>query len=104
MSLKDVQNDVEKWVNQFEIKYFQPLEILGALTEETGELAKEINNRYGPRTKKSPEDTSEISEEIGDIIFNLTCLANSHNINLDEVWKKKMDKQYGRDNNRFEKK
>lgn len=72
--------------------------------EEIGELAKEINNRYGPRTKKSPEDTVDISKEIVDMIFNLCCMANSHNIDLNEAWKKKMDKQYGRDHNRFERK
>lgn len=104
MPLKDIQKDVDNWVSQYKISYFKPLEIMGAITEEVGELAKEINNRFGPRTKKSSEDTNEISEEIADIIFNLTCMANSNNLDLDEAWKKKMDKQYGRDKNRFEKK
>ncbi|MFB6246858.1 MAG: MazG nucleotide pyrophosphohydrolase domain-containing protein [Candidatus Pacearchaeota archaeon] len=62
-----------------------------------------MNKRYGPRTKKSPEDTSEISEEIADIIFNLVCMSNSQGIDLVEAWKKKMDKCYGRDKDRFEK-
>ena len=100
----DAQKDVDEWVTQFKIEYFKPLEIIGALTEELGELSKEINNRYGPRTKKSPEDTAEISEEIADVIFNLICMANSHNINLDKAWNKKMDKQHGRDKDRFERK
>lgn len=104
MGLKDVQKDVDDWVKQFKVEYFHPLAIIAAMTEEGGELAREINNRYGPRTKKSPEDTADISKEIADMIFNLCCMANSHNIDLDEAWKKKMDKQYGRDANRFEKK
>ncbi|MCH8945852.1 MAG: nucleotide pyrophosphohydrolase [Nanoarchaeota archaeon] len=104
MSLKDVQRDVDEWVKQFKVEYFKPLEIMAALTEELGELSREINNRYGPRTKKSPKDTAEISDEISDIIFNLACLANSHNIDLDDSWKKKMDKQHGRDKDRFERK
>ena len=104
MSLKDVQRDVDEWVKQFKVEYFKPLEIMAALTEELGELSREINNRYGPRTKKSPKDTAEISDEISDIIFNLACLANSHNIDLDVSWKKKMDKQHGRDKDRFERK
>jgi NTP pyrophosphatase (non-canonical NTP hydrolase) len=103
MSLKNIQEDVENWVSQFNPKYFKPLEILTAITEEVGELARELNNRYGPRTKKSPEDTADVEGEIGDILFNLTCLANSHNINLEDVWKRKMDKQNNRDKNRFEK-
>lgn len=104
MSLSDAQKDVDDWVNQFKVQYFKPMEILTAITEEMGELAREINNRYGPRTKKSPADTADISDELADILFNLACMANSHNINLDEAWKKKMDKQYGRDYHRFERK
>lgn len=104
MSFKEAQKDVDDWVKQFRIEYFKPLEIMAALTEELGELSKEINNRYGPRTKKSPEDTAEISEEIVDVIFNLICMANSHDIDLDEAWNKKMDKQHGRDADRFERK
>lgn len=104
MSLKDVQNDVDSWVKQFKVEYFKPLEVMAAITEEVGELAREVNNRYGPRTKKSPEDTADISKEVADIVFNLCCMANQHNIDLEEAWKNKMDKQYGRDKNRFERK
>lgn len=104
MSLRDVQKDVDNWVKQYKVEYFKPLEIIAAMAEEAGELAREINNRYGPRTKKSPEDTADISKEIADLIFNLCCMANSQGIDLDEAWKAKMDKQYGRDANRFEKK
>jgi len=104
MTLKDVQKDVDDWVKQFKVEYFKPLEIIAAMMEETGELAREINSRYGPRTKKSPEDTADIEKELGDMIFNLCCMANSQGIDLDEAWKNKMDKQHGRDHNRFERK
>ncbi len=104
MSLIDLQKDVDSWIEQYKIGYFKPLEIMSALTEELGELATEINNRFGPRTKKSTDDKTEVSEELADIIFNLICMANSQNINLDEAWKKKMDKCYGRDKDRWEKK
>ncbi len=43
MSLKEVQNEVDKWVKQYGIGYWKPHEILARLTEETGELAREIN-------------------------------------------------------------
>ena len=102
MSLKDVQREIHEWTGQFKVQYWDPLEILAATTEETGELAREINHRFGAKKKKSSEDVKEVGEEIADIIFNLSCLANSLNIDLDEEFKKKMDKCYGRDNNRFE--
>ena len=104
MSLADIQKQVDEWISQYKIGYYQPLAIITQAIEELGELAREINNRYGPRVKKSPEDSAEIGGEIADLIFALVCLANSHNINLDESWKKGMDKRYGRDNTRWEKK
>ncbi|MEK6894417.1 MAG: nucleotide pyrophosphohydrolase [Nanoarchaeota archaeon] len=104
MSLKDIQDDVHKWVDQYKIGYWKPHEILARLTEETGELAREINHIYGPKKKKSEEQTKELSDEIADIIFTLSCLANSLNINLDESFQRVMDKAYRRDSTRFEKK
>lgn len=103
MSLVDIQIQVDKWIGQYKIGYYPPLAIITQATEELGELAREINNRYGPRIKKSPEDTSDIAEEITDVIFAMICMANSQNINLNEAWKKKMDKCYGRDKDRWEK-
>ena len=91
-------------MKQYKIGYFQPLEIMARLTKETGELAREINHRWGPKKKKSTEEKKEMEDEMGDIIFTLCCLANSQNIDLDEAWKRVMDKCYGRDKDRWEKK
>lgn len=102
MSIKSAQYDVHKWVTQFKVEYFKPLEMLAQMVEEVGELARELNNRYGPRTKKSPEDSADIEKELGDIMFTCCCIANYLEIDLDEAWEKKMNKQYGRDKNRFE--
>ena len=104
MGIKDKQNEVHDWVSQYKIEYFKPLEILARLTEETGELARELNHRYGPKKKKATEETQDIADEMGDIIFTLCCLANSHDINLDEAFSRVMDKCYGRDKDRYEKK
>jgi len=104
MTLKDLQDEVDKWVNQYTIGYWKPHEIITRLTEEMGELAREINHVHGPKKKKSTEEDNEIGDEISDIIFTLFCLANSHNINLDESFKKTMKKCYERDKDRFEKK
>ncbi len=102
MSLKEIQNQVDEWISKLKIGYYKPLEILAQMVEEVGELSRELNNRYGPRIKKSPKDTADISSEMADILFAVVCLANSHNINLDEAWKKHMDKLTSRDKNRFE--
>jgi NTP pyrophosphatase (non-canonical NTP hydrolase) len=102
--MKDEQKMVDEWAQQFKIPYWQPLEIMARLTEEVGELAREINHRYGPKKKNATEDPKEIGEEMADIIFTLACMANSLGVDLDEGFQKAMDKCYGRDNDRFEKK
>lgn len=64
MGLKDIQYDVHKWIDQYKIGYYPPLAIITQAIEELGELAREMNNRFGPRVKKSPEDTANIEQEI----------------------------------------
>ena len=102
--MNQYQKQVDEWVNQHKIGYFKPLEIMARLTEEIGELARELNHRYGPKIKKSTEETKEIEDEIGDVIFTLICLSNSLNLDVDRGFKSVMDKCYGRDKDRFEKK
>ena len=63
--MKKAQKQVDDWVRQYKVEYFKPLEIMARLTEEVGELAREINHRYGPKKKK---DTEDLKEETVDII------------------------------------
>jgi len=104
MTLKDAQKQVDDWVKQFKIEYFAPLEQMVCLSEEVGELARELNHRFGPKKKKKAEDTKEVADELADIIFDVCCIANKHGIDLDEAFKRNMDKFYGRDKERYEKK
>lgn len=102
--MNDKQKEVDAWIKQYKIGYFKPLEILARLTEEVGELARELNHRYGPKKKKDSEGKKELEDEIGDVIFTLICLANSLGLDLDKGFKHSMDKCYGRDKDRWEKK
>ncbi len=104
MSMKDLQKQVDEWAQQFKTPYFQPLEIIARLAEETGELAREVNHCFGPKKKKSTEEVKEIGDELADIIFTVICMANRLNIDLDESFSRVMDKCYGRDKDRYEKK
>jgi NTP pyrophosphatase (non-canonical NTP hydrolase) len=105
MSLKKIQDDVEKWTGQFTPQYWPPHEILARLTEETGELAREVNHLYGSKKKKANEKENNLEGELIDIIFTVTCMANSQNIDLQKEWEKMIDKKcYGRDRDRFTKK
>lgn len=104
MSFKKAQKEIHDWMSQYKTPYWQPLEILARLTEEVGELARELNHVYGPKKKKSTEDDKELADEIADNIFVLICLANSLNIDLDEAFANMMNKIKTRDKDRWEKK
>ena len=98
-----MQKQVDDWVSQYKIGYWKPLEILGRLTEETGELARELNNTYGPKVRKEGENKNDITDESADIMFTLICLANSLNLDLESAFQRIIDKCYSRDKDRWEK-
>ena len=104
MTLEDNQKDVDEWAKQFNPPYWPALEQMARLSEETGEVAREINHLHGTKKKKSSEETKELGDELIDILFTICCIANNHNINLEEHWQKMKEKKMTRDNNRFEKK
>jgi len=104
MALKELQKEVDDWIQQYKLGYFKPHEILARLMEETGELAREVNHEFGAKKKKAAEADNEIGDEIADIFFTLVCMANSLNIDLDEKWIKMMNKYTNRDKGRWEKK
>lgn len=102
--MNEYQRQVDAWVGQYKIGYFKPLEILARLTEETGELARELNHRYGPKKKKQTEDIVDLEDEVADMLFTLCCLSNSLGLDMDKGFSRVMDKCYGRDKDRWEKK
>jgi len=101
MNITDMQNEVDQWITQFEEEYWHPLVLLARLTEEVGELAREVNHRFGQKTKKSDEKEKDLALEIADIIFVLLCLANSQGINVEKAFQATMEKYRLRDGNRW---
>ena len=104
MGMGKYQKQVDKWAGQFEVPYWKPHEIMTRLMEEVGELAREVNHRWGPKKKKEGEAKKELADETADVIFTLICLANSQKIDLDKAWERVMEKCWGRDKNRYKKK
>ncbi|MFL2099942.1 nucleotide pyrophosphohydrolase [Desemzia sp. FAM 23991] len=103
-SLSSIQQEVDDYIQQFKTGYFSPLGQLARLTEEVGELAREINHHHGEKQKKASEGTKELKEELGDTLFVLISLANSLEIDLTESFDLTMKKFNERDANRFERK
>ena len=104
MSFREAQATVERWIGQYEEGYFSPLTNLARLTEEVGELAREINHRFGEKTKKPDEPDGSLALELADILFVVICLANSQHIDLDEAFAAVMRKVTSRDADRWTKK
>lgn len=103
-SLKMMQQEVDDYISQFKAGYFSPLANLARLTEEVGELAREINHYHGEKPKKTSEAANTIEVELGDNLFVLLCLANSLNIDMTESFNQTMEKFNQRDSHRFERK
>ncbi|HET7025465.1 MAG TPA: nucleotide pyrophosphohydrolase [Gemmatimonadales bacterium] len=104
MPLRDAQARVDQWIAQFEEGYFDPLTNLARLTEEVGELARELNHRYGQKTKKRDEPAGDLPLELADILFVLICLANREGIDLDDAFARMMQKVEERDRDRWTRK
>lgn len=101
-TMDEMQKEVDDFISQFKVGYFSPLALMARMTEETGELAREINHYYGEKQKKETEDEKSLTEEMGDVLYVLITMANSLDIDLEEAFDRVMKKFNSRDKNRFE--
>ncbi|RYM06361.1 nucleotide pyrophosphohydrolase [Sporolactobacillus sp. THM7-7] len=100
-TMKRMQQEVDDYIGQFKEGYFSPLALTARLTEELGELAREINHYYGEKRKKATEPEKTVEEELGDLLFVVICMANSLHIDLDVALGRVMDKFQTRDKDRW---
>lgn len=104
MDIKDWQQQVDDWISQFEEGYWSPSSMMLRLTEEVGELAREVNHRYGQKPKKPTEPEGDLAVEMADILFIIISMANSLNIDLEDAFARMMEKYRVRDSDRWTKK
>lgn len=104
MELKEAQRRVDEWISRFEEGYWPPLVNLARLTEEVGELARELNHRYGAKVKKEEEPEGDIALEMADVLFVLLALANEQEIDLDDALERTLVKYRSRDGDRWTRK
>lgn len=101
MEMEEAQRRVDEWISGFEEGYWPPLANLARLVEEVGELAREINHRFGTKPKREDEAPAELVEELGDVLFVLIALANEREIRLDEALERVLAKYRERDARRW---
>ena len=103
--LQEVQKSVDDWIREIGKRYFSELTNMALLTEEVGELARVIARVYGDQKAKSgdlrDDVKSQLAEEMADVIWGVTCLANQTGIDLSEAFEASLRKKYTRDRNRF---
>ncbi|WP_416826721.1 nucleotide pyrophosphohydrolase [Ectobacillus polymachus] len=103
-TLKEMQQEVDAYIGQFKEGYFSPLAMTARLTEELGELAREVNHYYGEKPKKNTEKEGTIEEELADLLFVVICMANSLHIDLETAHDRVMEKFRTRDKDRWTRK
>lgn len=102
-SLQSMQTEVDDYIQQFKTGYFSPLGQMARLTEEVGELAREVNHYYGEKQKKQTKNQRQYQRNL-EMSFVLISMANSLEIDLTEVFEENMAKFNKRDRYRFERK
>ena len=103
MDIKEYQKEVDDWFKEKEWDYWKPHEIIARLYEEGGELARLINHIYGPKKKRADELEQDLKQEMGDVIYTLICLANTHDIDLNDAIRSSIDVVTNRDKERYSK-
>jgi len=104
MNIIEAQIEVDNWIKKYGVRYFNELTNMAILTEEVGELARIISRKYGEQSFKTNEEALNskdmLADEMADVMWVLMCLANQTDIDLEEAFKKNIEKKTKRDTTR----
>ena len=100
MNLKNSQQEVDNWIKEHGVRYFNELTNMAQLTEEVGEVARIIARRYGEQSEKESDKNKDLGEELAVVVFVVLCLANQTGVDLQAAFDKKMDLKTKRDHDR----
>lgn len=95
-TLNELQQLVDEWIRTYGVRYFDPLTNMAILTEETGEVARVMARLYGEQSAKA-SDHLDLADELADLLWILTCIANQCGVNLQEALEKNLQKKTKRD-------
>lgn len=100
MSIQKAQKQVDDWIKNHGVRYFNELTNMAQLTEEVGEVARIIARRYGEQSEKESDKNKDLGEELADVLFVVLCLANQTGIDLEDAFAKKLEIKTKRDHHR----
>jgi NTP pyrophosphatase (non-canonical NTP hydrolase) len=98
----EIQEQVDEWIKNVGVRYFNELTNMAQLTEEVGEVARIIARRYGEQSEKESDKNKDLGEELADVIFVAVCLANQTGVDLESAFQKKMVVKTKRDKDRHQ--
>jgi NTP pyrophosphatase (non-canonical NTP hydrolase) len=97
MHIKELQTEVDTWITTRGVRYFNELTNLGILMEEVGELSRIMVRKYGEQSFKESDKNKNIADEMADVLWVLTALANQCGVDLEQAIKDNFDKKNNRD-------
>jgi len=100
MEIKALQEKVDQWIKQYGVRYFDEMTNMAILTEEVGEVARIMSRRFGEQSEKESDKAKDLGDELADVIFVLTCIANQTGVNLEEAIERNFAKKTERDKDR----
>lgn len=81
--LTTLQATIDAWAREhWQGEYWPPHANLARLAEEVGEIARVVNQAYGPKRIKPDEAAADLATELADALFALLCIANSTGVDL----------------------
>ena len=99
MTLDELQKKVDHWIKTYGVRYFSELTNMTILTEEVGELARCMARKYGDQSFKAGEKDN-LADEMADVLWVLTCLANQTGVDLTEAMNRNIEKNTNIDKDR----
>ncbi|RAV99410.1 nucleotide pyrophosphohydrolase [Pseudochryseolinea flava] len=100
MTIEQAQQQVDEWIKTIGVRYFSELTNMAVLTEEVGEVARIIARRYGEQSEKESDKGKDLGDELADVLWVVICLANQTGVNLEESFKRNLEKKTIRDKDR----
>ena len=100
MEIKEYQQVVDEWIKTIGVRYFDELTNTAILMEEVGEVARIMARRYGEQSEKPSDQNKDLGDELADVLFVLTCIANQTGVDLESAISKNFEKKTKRDTNR----
>ena len=103
MELKQLQTEIDAWIQSKGVRYFNELTNLGILMEEVGELSRHMVRIYGEQSYRQEKGTiQDVADEMADILWVLAALTNQCGVDLSEAMRLNMEKKNRRDAERHQ--